>query len=158
MRADNFLVHSRFSNNGADLLSLPRHAADWEWMSFFVRRLEPGQTYTAHLLSEEAAVVLLGGQCSADWGAGECRRVTRINVSSCPVQLKAGADQVDPILNAPKHGRDPPCLKAAAHCRRDSSGNTRYSRARQQQGGTIRYQHCVAVVHCECKTAIPARE
>lgn len=40
-------------------------------MSFFVRRLEPGQTYTLHLLSEEAAVVLLGGQCSADWGAGE---------------------------------------------------------------------------------------
>lgn len=70
MPADKFLVHSRFSNTGGELLSISRDAAGWEWMSFFVRRLEPGQTYTTHLVSEEAAVVLLGGQCSADWGSG----------------------------------------------------------------------------------------
>ncbi len=55
---------------GGELLHLPRQQANWEWMSFFVRRLQPGQVYTTELKQEEAAFVILGGQCVADWGDG----------------------------------------------------------------------------------------
>jgi 5-deoxy-glucuronate isomerase len=57
-------------NQGGELLSLPREAAQWEWMSFFVRRLLPGETYRTRLEDEEAAFVVLGGTCSVDWGMG----------------------------------------------------------------------------------------
>ena len=52
-----------------ELLRLSRSDADWEWMSFFVRRLQPGDDYSAQLKGEEAAFVLLCGECEADWGA-----------------------------------------------------------------------------------------
>jgi 5-deoxy-glucuronate isomerase len=57
-------------DQGGELLSLPRDAAQWEWMSFFVRRLLPGESYRTRLENEEAAFVVLGGTCSADWGRG----------------------------------------------------------------------------------------
>ncbi|MBV8052505.1 MAG: 5-deoxy-glucuronate isomerase [Acidobacteriaceae bacterium] len=53
-----------------ELLHFSRQQANWEWMSFFVRRLQPGDTYRARLENEEAAFVLLGGKCTADWGSG----------------------------------------------------------------------------------------
>ena len=70
MPAD-FLVHSRPPRGGGELLSLPRETASWEWMSFSVRRLTPGGAYALHAQNEEAAIVLLGGKCFADWGAGK---------------------------------------------------------------------------------------
>jgi 5-deoxy-glucuronate isomerase len=57
-------------HQGGELLSLSREEAQWEWMSFYVRRLLPGETYRARIEKEEAAFVLLGGVCSANWGAG----------------------------------------------------------------------------------------
>ena len=53
------------------LLELPRQKAGWEWMSFFVRRLQPGDVYRTRTEGEEAAFVFLGGTCVADWGAGK---------------------------------------------------------------------------------------
>src|SRR5437660_3641987 len=53
-----------------ELLCLPREKADWEWMSFFVRRLQPGDVYRTSTEGEEAAFVILGGTCAADWGQG----------------------------------------------------------------------------------------
>ena len=44
--------------------------AGWQWMSFFVRRLQPGDTFQVRTVDEEAAFVLLGGQCAADRGLG----------------------------------------------------------------------------------------
>ena len=39
MPSHDFLMHSRTAAEGVDeLLSLPREAAGWDWMSFFVRR------------------------------------------------------------------------------------------------------------------------
>lgn len=55
------------------LLELPRQEANWEWMSLFVRRLQPGGVYQTRTENEEAAFVLLGGTCVADWGRGEQR-------------------------------------------------------------------------------------
>jgi len=67
------IVHSKKigANEGGELLHMTREQAGWEWMSFFVRRLLPGETYQTHLADEEAAFVLLGGICSADWGRGK---------------------------------------------------------------------------------------
>jgi 5-deoxy-glucuronate isomerase len=57
-------------HQGGELLSFTRESVQWEWMSLFVRRLLPGESYRASVENEEAAFVLLGGTCSADWGAG----------------------------------------------------------------------------------------
>lgn len=66
------LVHSRTPALGAggELLHLSRDTAQWEWMSFFVRRLLPTDSYHTSTNNEEAAFVLLGGTCRADWGSG----------------------------------------------------------------------------------------
>jgi 5-deoxy-glucuronate isomerase len=53
-----------------EILHLPRQKAGWEWMSFFVRRLQPGDIFRTRTENEEAAFVFLGGTCRADWGQG----------------------------------------------------------------------------------------
>jgi 5-deoxy-glucuronate isomerase len=76
------LVHSENLpvEQAGELLHLPREKAKWEWMSFFVRRLGPGDVYRAQTNGEEAAFVVLGGTCSADWGQGAQRIGKRKNV------------------------------------------------------------------------------
>jgi 5-deoxy-glucuronate isomerase len=72
MSESDSLVHSRnlpLAESG-ELLHLPRGDAKWEWMSFFVRRLQPGNVYRSVTEHEEAAFVLLGGICRVDWGQG----------------------------------------------------------------------------------------
>jgi 5-deoxy-glucuronate isomerase len=66
------VMHSRPLPEGqsGELLRFSRENVQWEWMSLSVRRLTPGTTYAAKTEGEEAAFVILGGQCSADWGAG----------------------------------------------------------------------------------------
>ncbi len=72
MRETDSVVHSRnlATTDSGELLTLPRAEAKWEWMSFFVRRLQPGDSYRSSTENEEAAFVLLGGTCRADWGEG----------------------------------------------------------------------------------------
>ena len=76
------LVHSRnlSADLSGELLSLPREEAGWEWMSFFVRRLTPGTGWELETRNEEVILVLLGGQCVANWGEGEVRMGRRKNV------------------------------------------------------------------------------
>lgn len=72
MKTDEFLVHANQlpAGQSGELLSLPRERAGWKWMSFFVRRLAPGESWETRTDQEEAALVLLGGRCAADWGEG----------------------------------------------------------------------------------------
>jgi 5-deoxy-glucuronate isomerase len=65
---------------GGELLHLPREEANWEWMSFTVRRLQPGEVFEASTEDEEAAFVILGGTCLADWGQGPRPAGKRKNV------------------------------------------------------------------------------
>lgn len=67
------LIHSEYlpAEQGGTVLQMPRAEVNWEWMSFFVRRLQPGQIYLPVIENEEAAFVVLGGTCLADWGHGE---------------------------------------------------------------------------------------
>lgn len=78
------VVHSNnlSSAQGGMLLHLPREQARWEWMSFSVRRLLPGETYATRTEEEEAAFVILSGTCRADWGEGEARIGERRDVFS----------------------------------------------------------------------------
>ena len=66
------LVHSLNlpPQQGGELLNLPREKANWEWMSFTVRRLQPGDSLQTRTEQEEAAFVVLGGTCLCDWGQG----------------------------------------------------------------------------------------
>lgn len=59
---------------------MSRQQAQWEWMSFIVRRLQPGETLRSRTEHEEAAFVLLGGKCTADWGQGAKQIGKRKNV------------------------------------------------------------------------------
>lgn len=58
------------AQQAGELLHLPRERANWKWMSFFVRRLQPGDVLQTSTEGEEAAFVILGGTCLADWGQG----------------------------------------------------------------------------------------
>jgi len=76
------LAHSAIlpPQQAGELLHLPREQANWEWMSFFVRRLQPGDVLQTRTLDEEAAFVILGGTCIADWGHGPTPLGKRKNV------------------------------------------------------------------------------
>jgi len=65
---------------GGKLLSFSREQAGWEWMSFDVTRLQPGHSLAVQTKQEEAAFVLLGGRCVADWGEGKRSIGKRNNV------------------------------------------------------------------------------
>ena len=82
MSESDLLVHSENlpPEQSGELLHLPRQRANWEWMSFFVRRLGRGDVYRADTNGEEAAFVLLGGTCQVDWGEGVERIGKRKNV------------------------------------------------------------------------------
>lgn len=96
------VVHSRNlpADSSGELLSLRREEAGWKWMSYFVRRLTPGMAWEFETKNEEVVLVLLGGQCLANWGKGEVSIGQRKNVfdgfpyalylpSSSQVTLKA---------------------------------------------------------------------
>ena len=82
MSESTVLVHSLNlpPQQAGELLHLPRQKANWEWMSFVVRRLQPGDVYRTRTEDEEAAFVLLGGTCLADWGQGAQQVGRRKNV------------------------------------------------------------------------------
>ncbi len=76
------IVHSQNPPRGqsGELLRFNREEVGWEWMSFVVRRLAPGETLSLHTPDEEMALVFLGGRCVADWGEGEVSIGGRRNV------------------------------------------------------------------------------
>ena len=63
-----------------ELVSFTREEAGWEWMSFAVTRLLPGQVLDLRTGDEELVLVWLGGRCVANWGAGEQSVGARANV------------------------------------------------------------------------------
>jgi 5-deoxy-glucuronate isomerase len=82
LNENTYLVHplNLLPQESGELLHLPRQRANWAWMSFFVRRLQPGDVFRTRLEHEEAAFVILGGTCIADWGQGARQLGKRKNV------------------------------------------------------------------------------
>jgi 5-deoxy-glucuronate isomerase len=76
------VVHSQKLADGksGELIRFSREDVGWDWMSMSARRLNPGETYSAETHGEEAAFVILGGRCSANWGTGEHAIGKRKNV------------------------------------------------------------------------------
>ncbi len=58
------------ADQGGELVGFTREQAGWEWMSFVVTRLLPAQLLELRTGSEEMVLVVLGGRCIANWGAG----------------------------------------------------------------------------------------
>jgi 5-deoxy-glucuronate isomerase len=73
MSSQQNVIHSRRLAAGAsgEMLSFSREIVGWQWMSMSARRLNPGDSYQAVTRGEEAAFVILGGVCVANWGKGE---------------------------------------------------------------------------------------
>jgi 5-deoxy-glucuronate isomerase len=65
---------------GGELVSFTRQQAGWEWMSFKVTRLLPGEEAGLRTSDEEMVLLWLGGVSSADWGEGEQAVGSRANV------------------------------------------------------------------------------
>jgi 5-deoxy-glucuronate isomerase len=67
------VVHSKplTGNTSGELLNFTRESVQWEWMSMSARRLNSGEIYEATTKGEEAAFVVLGGRCTANWGRGD---------------------------------------------------------------------------------------
>jgi 5-deoxy-glucuronate isomerase len=67
------VVHSEKLPEGqsGELLRFSREGVQWEWMSMAVRRLKAGEKHKSQTRGEEAAFVILGGRCEADWGKGK---------------------------------------------------------------------------------------
>jgi len=57
-------------DQGGEMVAFTRQEAGWEWMSFVVTRLLPGQIKELRTSGEEMVLLWLGGRCIADWGAG----------------------------------------------------------------------------------------
>jgi 5-deoxy-glucuronate isomerase len=68
------------ARQSGELLHFSRQQAGWEWMSFFVRRLQPGDVFRTITEAQEAAFVLLSGTCLVDWGHGAQHIGKRRNV------------------------------------------------------------------------------
>jgi 5-deoxy-glucuronate isomerase len=77
-----FVIHSKQLADGqsGELLQFTREGVQWEWMSMYARRLNPGDIYDTKTQGEEAAFVILGGHCAADWGKGAQNIGERKNV------------------------------------------------------------------------------
>lgn len=67
-------------DQAGQMVGFTRQEAGWEWMSFVVRRLLPGQLLELRTEDEEMVLVLLGGTCLANWGTGEQSIGKRANV------------------------------------------------------------------------------
>lgn len=59
------------SDESGELLHFTRQDAGWEWMGFRVSRLLGGVRREWALEEEEMALVVLGGECTMDWGEGK---------------------------------------------------------------------------------------
>ena len=62
------------------LVSVTREQAGWETINFAVRRFCPGQEWEGNTGDEEAAMVVLGGRVTIDWGAAPALLGDRENV------------------------------------------------------------------------------
>ncbi len=62
------------------LVGFTRQEVGWDWMDFRARRLLAGQKLELSTQAEEAAIVLLGGLCTWDWGKGPQNVGQRMNV------------------------------------------------------------------------------
>ena len=76
-----------------EMVAFTREQVGWEWMSFVVTRLLPGQVLELRTGDEEMVLLWLGGRCVANWGVGPRSIGARKNVfDGLPYALYLPAD------------------------------------------------------------------
>jgi 5-deoxy-glucuronate isomerase len=127
------------ADRGGELVGFTREQAGWEWMSFVVTRLLPGQVLDLRTGDEEMVLVWLGGSCAANWGAGSQSIGARANVFAglpyalylpCAHSVTIKAETVCEIAECrvPSTARLEPCLVTPKDVASDLRGGENASR------------------------------
>jgi 5-deoxy-glucuronate isomerase len=126
-------------DRAGELVGFTREQAGWEWMSFVVTRLLPGQVLELRTGDEEMVLVWLGGSCAANWGAGSQSIGVRANVFAglpyalylpCAHRVTIKAETVCEIAECrvPSTARLEPCLVTPKDVASDLRGGENASR------------------------------
>lgn len=94
-KTDQNILHSRvlLAGHSGELIEFTRNQVGWDWMSFSVRRLAPGEIWEMRHPGEETACILLGGKCTAEWGGQRQDLGGRANVfDGLPYALYLGTE------------------------------------------------------------------
>jgi len=115
------------------LVSVTREQANWKTISFSVRRLIKGQYWQSNTRNEEAALVVLGGKATVDWGEGPREIDGRSDVfsgypyaiylpSQTPFEVSAVTTCEFADCRAPSSARLAPRVITPAECREEIRG------------------------------------
>jgi len=115
------------------LVSVTREQANWKTISFSVRRLIKGQYWQSNTRNEEAALVVLGGKATVDWGEGPREIGGRSDVfsgypyaiylpSQTPFEVSAVTTCEFADCRAPSSARLAPRVITPAECREEIRG------------------------------------
>ncbi len=115
------------------LVSVTREQANWKTISFSVRRLIKGQYWQSNTRNEEAALVVLGGKATVDWGEGPREIDGRSDVfsgypyaiylpSQTPFEVSAITTCEFADCRAPSSARLAPRVITPAECREEIRG------------------------------------
>ncbi len=115
------------------LVSVTREQANWKTISFSVRRLIKGQYWQSNTRNEEAALVVLGGKATVDWGEGPREIGGRSDVfsgypyaiylpSQTPFEVSAITTCEFADCRAPASARLAPRVITPAECREEIRG------------------------------------
>lgn len=121
------------------LVSITREQAGWDTINFSVRRLVAGQYWLNNTANEEAALILLGGKATVDWGDGPKEIGGRKDVFSgypgavylpreTPFELSAVTTVEFADCRTPVSARRQPRLILPADCREEIRGGGNYTR------------------------------
>ncbi len=133
--AQEVLIHSAAfaQDKSGVLVSVTPEQANWKMINFSVRRLIAGQYLQGNTRNEEAALVVLGGRATVDWGEGPREIGGRRGVfsgyphavylpSRTPFEISATTTCEFADCRAPSSARLAPRLITPADCREEIRG------------------------------------
>jgi len=133
--AQEVLIHQALvtQDKSGVLVSVTRERAKWSTINFSVRRLLAGQYWQSNTRDDEAALVVLGGKGTLDWGEGPREIGGRKDVfsgfpyaaylpSRTPFEISAITNCEFADCRTPSSARFSPRIIAPADCREEIRG------------------------------------
>ncbi|MFZ0639118.1 MAG: 5-deoxy-glucuronate isomerase [Candidatus Acidiferrales bacterium] len=133
--AQEVMIHSApvAQDKSGVLVSVTRERAKWDTINFSVRRSVAGQYWQSNTRDEEAALVVLGGKATLDWGEGPREIGGRKDVfsgfpyaaylpSRTPFEVSAITDCEFADCRTPSSARFSPRIITPADCREEIRG------------------------------------